>query len=287
MGAWQLLSLEMDSGGKDIGRFFEEDLSLSIKRSSLDELLARAGDITNQETEIYKELSWLQSKNVIFSKERLMNAMSALTAGINEPILAVYGSGFFHHYTYGLCTVASKLSKAFCYIHIDRHTDCYPSGVRRDYKRSGIIAPSDFVEDLRNDKTNNAKDVIMIGAFVGGWCKGIHSVLYEFAMDKRKTLEELAAFLDDTRDDVYISIDTDVMLKEEVITYNEDYDRGLLDKAQLFSIISLIKSRKRVVGADICGYKCSTYGFESREAFEEMRIRSLNLYKDTAELIIS
>lgn len=276
MAGWQLLSLEIDKGGKDIGEFLSKELGRDIKRVSLADFLAEA-EKTSDKSIDFPDHCCKQPQ--INSKEQIISMMKSFTGDADGPVLTVYGSGYFHHYTYGLCAAASRLSKEFCYIHIDGHTDCRHPNIE------GTVMYSNFVEDLLEDKSNNAKDVIMVGSIFCEW-KSLRYALFEEEMNSREALDELAAHLENTYNDVYMSCDLDVTVAKEIITDWRDWERGRLKKEQLLRMVSLIKEKKNIIGADILGFNCSPYGFESKEKFEEMRGRSRELYKCIIDEII-
>lgn len=291
MTNWQLLSLEVDDGGKDIGEYLSNDLGYDIKRISLEDFLAEEKKISNlrrrRQDPLDEARSW-EPPNVR-GKSQLISLMETFTADAPGPVLAVYGSGYFHHYTYGLTAAASRLSEEFCYIHFDAHIDCFPM---RRVRIDGTVVYSDFVEDIVKDESHNAREVIMVGSFLGGfdWCKGIPYAplrLLDKKLNSEEGLEDLAELLDATCHDVYISFDLDVTPADEILTDWRDWERGNLRKKQLMKMLSLIKEKKNIIGADILGFNCSTYGFKSREDFQAMRQKSRLLYKDIIDVIVS
>lgn len=291
MADWKLLSLELDDGGRDIGKYLSTDCGYDIKRVSLEEFLAEEEKTASLRAALpdpYSESSsWRQPQ--VRGKRQIASMMESLTADAEGPVLAVYGSGFFHHYTYGLCAAAGRLSKEFCYIHIDGHTDCFPG---RGMKLKETVIYSDFVEDIVRDGATHAKDVIMVGPSLSGfdWCRCLPYAphrIFEEKLNSEEALDDLSRLLEGTCNDVYISFDLDVTVDDEIITDWREWERGRLRKEQLLRMASLINSRKNIIGADILGFTCDTYEFKSREAFEEMRQKSRELYRDIIGVLLS
>lgn len=261
---WNIISLEMEDGGKDIGEYVEKGLVLPIRRISLDEIAEEAAKCQFN-AENYRYLP----KPHIFGKEQIRSMMQEF---VKPPTLAVYGSGWFHHFTYGLTAAAGN--KKFCYIHVDRHTDFLPGYRLRD----GAIIYSNFVEDIRRD---NANDLILIGSFISDY-KGF--VLAPI-MDSINTPEALIAIekhLDSTYDDVYVSFDLDV-LDNEVI--NDWQKEGKMSRKRLLEFARMIKKKKNIIGADILGFTNSNYGFKSWDAYAGMVRKSRSVYKDLIEIV--
>ena len=99
----KLYSLEMDYASQAVGSYFEKILQKDIQRikgSPRDEPFHSKWDIGSLMRRSFKN-----------SKEKK---------------LVLYGSGSLHHYTYGLCRLADKLSKNYAYIHFDHHDDFVP-----------------------------------------------------------------------------------------------------------------------------------------------------------------
>jgi len=137
---WKLFSLELDNPGRAIGRFFKnEGYDISRKRPM-------TGSTIFDKLAIPKlELREVVSKHIKLAE--------------GERALVVYGSGEYHHFTYGLCMLANRISDDFCYIHIDHHHDWW------DHYNDSIDC-GNFVRAIFED-TNVKKDVrnvLLIGS---------------------------------------------------------------------------------------------------------------------------
>ncbi len=279
MAEWQLLSLEMDAGGRDIGSFFSQS-GYETRRVSLDEFLEQAqrhddGAALSLDTQFWPEPH-------IYSKAQLASTMRNLAGNTRKKTLALYGSGFYHHYTYGLCALAGQQSEGFTYIHVDGHTDCIPGWQNHP---PGTVIYSNFVEDIVRD--TGAKDVIMVGANLGGvpWCTCLQQAIFEDRLNAEEALDDFRGLLEGVQKDVYLSVDLDVTPADECITDWREWERGHLRKGQLLRVVKLLKETKHIIGADILGYTGSPLSCSSRVSFEAMRQRSLSLYRDIVDLL--
>ncbi len=169
-------------------------------------------------------------------------------------ILATIGHGGYHHLTYGLCKRADILSSNYCYVHFDHHCDSWRY---EKQSKARIINCANFVPYILEE--THASSVLFLGSHPdlgikdddNYVLKNRHMSLMENKAGhfNLKTLEFIVNELG--CDDVYISCDLDVMIEDEIIT---SYDRGSLRKNGLLEAISVIKEKKRIIGADIVGY---------------------------------
>ena len=168
--------------------------------------------------------------------------------------LVVYGSGNYHHYTYGLCReVADKRSSGYTYVHIDQHTD-FGSPTRFKPKK-GDISCGDFVCQILED--THARPSVHIGQDFT-WDSDSQVAYgtaqsYMFAMNLRNSQlsfrrkRDLFSWM---KPEVYVTIDLDVLKEPYVQT---DYDCGDMDLSQLLETLGQIKKHRRIIGLDICG----------------------------------
>ncbi len=224
MEQWRLISLEIDDSAKEIGEYFEQKFPHEI---------ARAEPLQKAKIEDAK-------KNI----NRFID--NALGNGL-ERKLVVYGSGFFHHYTYGLCRHADRLSDEYCYIHFDHHDD-YESIF---FLRQDEINCEGFVKKILED--TNAKKAFFVGSNVmslGPGHSSRHCIL-EHQLRSGNMYEDFRDKLCDLPKDAYLSFDLDVMTPKAICT---DFDQGTLKTKELLELIDLIKGNKNIIGADILGY---------------------------------
>lgn len=87
-------------------------------------------------------------------------------------------------------------------------------------------------------------------------------------------------------DNVYVSIDLDVMHRDEVKTA---FERGSLRLEELENILRQIKKQKRIISADIVGYTESykPYSIYNAQNYAEPPFeQSMHVYQNLAELIV-
>ena len=150
--------------------------------------------------------------------------------------VVVNGSGNYHHLTYGIC---SSIPNQFGYVHFDRHDDL--GGATQGYvTMAAFVAPMMF--------NTSAEDYIMIGSYHdAGKSIGFNSI------DSWK--KRLPGLLAQLPDDVYVSVDLDVLDPER---FYSGYDAGTMLPSQLMYALDMIGENKKVVGGDICGYRGSS-----------------------------
>jgi len=197
---WQIVSLEMDKYSKELGGFFEKKWPASILRKKLAKTL--------HHTKVVKD------------------TLRDLLGATSGNLLVIYGSGYFHHYTYGLCGLAFEKNScaSFSYLHIDAHDDRHNSFSTNS--PHGLNC-SNFVRAINNEYTS---DCIWINQ-----------------LSDKKGSKEVSWI----QQDVYLSIDLDVTARKVVPT---EYNRGELSFDKLAGFVQQIKRKKNLIGADIVGY---------------------------------
>lgn len=246
---WNLYSLELDDSGKEIGDFFEKK-GYPVKRVAIkpgtDRLLINSPVLPETIEELIKE--------AVPEKGR---------------VLALSSHGYYHHLTYGLCRRADKLSREYGYIHIDRHNDMFGMDTDAD---APAIHCGKFVKKLcENTNVGNREfrpDVFFIGCYV----PVVQSVFipsasgYAFTGIKGGILSDLLRsfdrHLDRLPEDVYVTVDLDVLAPSEVRTA---WDRGSMKAEKLYKLVEEISRRKKIISADIVGYTTSD---EPRSAYD-------------------
>lgn len=227
MRPWKVVSLEIDYPAIAIGDYFEKYFDVPLLRTC-----------RNTRTE------WIRH-----SKKSIINLTKKSLQEITTRKLVVYGSGNFHHYTYGLCMHASRMCQDFGYIHFDHHND-YNIEPEREIR--GEIACGTFVKTILED--TNASAALFVGsrppkeALINGIP---HPYIYEEHLRTHSRFNKLERLLKQLPDDVYLSFDLDVMCKSAIITA---WDQGNLKIHELMKAISIIKKNKNIIGADILGY---------------------------------
>lgn len=186
----------------------------------------------------------------------------------------LYGSGGYHHYTYGLCKVfADSRSKEYSYIHIDAHSDNdgenSTDGQIFDVHQ---ITCGNFVNFL--EINSNAGSIRIVGCNHRQFLNGHENFFSSPEMSEKEIREEASRMLAKTCNDVYISTDLDV-LKAGV---SNNYEPGILNLETLLEILKIIKNERNLIGADILGYDAilnkGHVDTKSIEVYEEL-VKSL------------
>ncbi len=257
MSEWKLLVLEVDEPSKDLGDFFKRvwEKETVVKRIR--------GDLWNRD-QIQKEV------------EAVVSDVRA------DRVLTVYGHGRYHHYTYGLCrAVADPRSRAYTYLHIDHHPDDH------DFQGNIDLACGGFVNTIL--KKSNATQARCIGADINCGksfkeADAIYNLQYtgpimterkgnRKEIDVRQNINaSITRLLFDTPQDIYVSMDFDVMANEELKT---DYSRGDLRLPELLECLDVLMKQRNLISADMLGYSS-----------DELHGKSLAFYAIVAGRII-
>ncbi len=219
---WKIVCLEIDEPSKEVGnvmaRIWPDKVS-TIK-------LPGRWDVV--EKEHLKDLLW-QFKN------------------INGKILTVYGSGLFHHFTYGLLrNIADLRSNEYTYVHIDQHTD---DADTFGTEFQDAFHCGNFVRDIK--RKTLAKKVKYVG------CEKVYSeidkkdIVYGREIEQNGVKKSLSELLFDAPKQVYVSMDLDVLKPDQMKTGWPD---GLMDLTTLLEIINHIKNNQTILSADILGF---------------------------------
>lgn len=159
------------------------------------------------------------------------------------------GSGNYHYITY---LFLERIKELFILVLFDHHTDMQPSFFE------GLLSCGCWVKHAI-DKNPYLKKVILIGAkesLLNQIPKKYQSKVFGYAKETVEAGEFWNCITTKNMNlPVYLSIDKDVITKEEVIT---NWDQGSLSLEQLRNICDYIVENYRVLGIDICG-ECSLY----------------------------
>lgn len=212
---WQILALEHDQASIDMADFFEKIWVNGIIRKKIPSYLS-AG------------------------KEEVIKSIKDATNSLEGKVLTVYGSGFLHHYTYGLCyTIARKKSKDYDYVHVDNHSDSYD-------RKNGWLDCASFTRNILEEP--EAKSVIYLGSVAEEKHTSVsQNVLV--SKDMEKTLRKVLSA--NLYAQVYVSLDLDVLKRTDVSTA---FHQGILELKHLLSIIEVVQEEKEVISADMLGY---------------------------------
>lgn len=212
------------------------------------------GDLYPGITEVRKISNGLDRASKTTIREAIRKSVKA---GKEQKVLTLYGSGGKHHYTYGLCReVADKRSEGYTYFHFDYHTDY---GYTLHNGNDDILNCAEFVDVILRD--SNAQALRYVGcrsSIDDGWCSvDIEKIGKTYDSDLKdqpnsKTMKKaIRRLLQNTPNDVYISMDLDVLNSDEIRTA---YGNGPLSLNQLLESLDVIKTQKNIISADVLGY---------------------------------
>lgn len=244
---WKVLVLKHDHGSRLIGEFFKKIWGDGI---------------------LIKEVKEYGNENKNKIAEKVKNALGPLEG----KILTLYGSGSFHHYTYGLCKViAREKSKQYTYLHIDHHADS-------EYDSHGFIGCGSFVENILEEP--EAKDIILLGPTTNPKNRAFINQETLTSKNAKDTIREVLR--EKQQPDIYLSFDLDVLDVTEIDTY---YNRGKLKLNHLIDIIEVVKEEKNIISADILGYNGNFSSSAGKASFITYATLAAKLVgKDTKEL---
>lgn len=153
-------------------------------------------------------------------------------------------SGNYHYMSYILL---SMVKEPFSLVVFDHHPDMQPP------KFGDILSCGGWVLKVLQDNPN-VRDVHIIGAD--------EKLISELPKEDRArvsfyTLDDIKTGLPKTEYPVYLSVDKDVVKREELIT---NWDQGEMGKEELFDHIHSIMTDpdRKLIGVDICG-ECAPY----------------------------
>lgn len=263
---WKLYSLEMDGAGEKIGGHF--------KSQGYDLIRVNPGGVI-------PEIEYFIPKVKKHADTGLTAKAISDCINTDSRVLALYGHGGYHFFTYGLLRRAGGLVDDMGYIHIDHHHDSWFV----DYKTLSCGA---FVKQIYFDtRVCDSKGGLLYLGNDGGASKGIwlQNALFGEELTEGINLEKRLELM--KVPDVYVTIDLDVMHKEEVRTA---FERGNLRLNELNSILKKIKQQKRIISADICGFAETDLPYADPEYLVGKGIpsfeQSMKVYKTLADTIM-
>ncbi len=235
----ELSVLETDPAAALIKQYFDRQ---GVQANHIDGVKNYKDDWYNR----FKKFIYSGGPRAILHKETIAGMLSELFGQDKKRRLVLYGNGAYHHYTYGLCRLADKLSEEYGYIHVDHHADLILKGYSRSDKN---IHCGVFVHAIMQE--TNAEKALFIGTkkTLDGYDLPYPSIAEHNFMNPGgwQLLKEKLQLLPN---DVYLTLDLDVMHAEEIST---DYDRGTMRRTQLLQMIDIIKNSKNIISADVLG----------------------------------
>lgn len=217
---WKIICLETGTPSKQVGAFLK-----SLWPSKVSSVYADEHDVLTG-----NHISGLLSQFRDFSGK----------------ILTVYGSGRFHHYTYGLVkNIADLRRNNYTYVHIDQHSDdadftfrgpnplLHCGGFVYSIKKSKKVSAVKYIGCLKQFRHIEQEDLLTSQNFVVG------------SIEKN-----VRGLLANTSKDIYVSMDLDVLLDLHMQTA---YKGGDMKIGTLINCLEYLKSEKNIISADALG----------------------------------
>ena len=215
------------------------------------------------------------SNHEIILKHDVQVLLSDLSQ-ISGRIFTVYGSGNYHHYTYGLLkNIADLRLENYTYVHIDQHSDN-----ERIKRRMKFINCANFVYQIKDDaynKKNNKCARVKCVKYIG--CSKILNEIHDEDILNPSQLKNgcvnnlVYALMQDTPSDVYVSMDLDVLLDKEMSTR---WPGGKISTSCLLDVLSRLKDTKNIISADALGFYPDAYEFTGWLSFLNKKKKDYN-----------
>ncbi len=157
--------------------------------------------------------------------------------------LSFLGNGNYHYIAY---LYLAMIKEPFSLLHFDHHTDTQTSLF------SELISCGSWLEKALL-QLPNLKHVVSVGVrndqkkdIQPSYQEKIRCISEKEAVSL--TWDSIEPLLKE--EDVYISLDKDVIRREETIT---NWDQGILSKKKILTFMESCLQRKNVIGIDVCG----------------------------------
>jgi arginase family enzyme len=184
------------------------------------------------------ELADIPATNLFCTQEALSEIRRRLSARTARGITFI-GSGNYHYISYEFLR---EIDHPFSLVLFDNHTDA-----KRSDNLWGLLTCGSWTAEAAA-KLPHLKQVVMVGVHADSLidCPELSSklVLLPDLEHPRQLLSALSA------DDVYISIDKDVLDRSDAVT---NWDQGTMRLRQLTVTLHSLVLSKNVIGIDICG----------------------------------
>lgn len=175
----------------------------------------------------------------LYCEENSLKTLKKQLQNRRQKGITFIGNGNYHYVTYLLL---QEITKPFTLILFDNHPDL---GVNGDY----LLSCGSWVSYALS-KVPMLRQVVIIGPTA---TYSFHStqhrvVIFPFDGDYHYSIKSILSTIQ--TEDVYISIDKDVLNTAEVMT---NWDQGVMDSNTLTVFLNSILHHKQVEGVDVCG----------------------------------
>lgn len=196
----------------------------------------------------------------LFCEERSLLLLTRLLQNREKDRVVLIGCADYHYVSYILL---AEMVQPFTLVLFDHHADLRQSPERTLLSCGSWVARAAELQYLVK--------IVIIGArpdsFLGADCRALQKVLYApYSPGNLETaaLPESIAPIEEQgiasvireviekipTDDVYISIDKDVLCKEDALT---NWDQGEMTLQELLVALRSLASSKQICGVDLCG----------------------------------
>lgn len=184
------------------------------------------------------ELSDIPSTNLFCTREALAEIRRRLSAHPASGITYI-GSGNYHYVTYALL---GEIDRPFSLVLFDNHTDA-----KRSDCLPGILTCGSWVAEAIA-RLPQLRQVVWVGVHTDPLPDDPILRSKMLWLPELENPRELLAAL--AVDDVYVSIDKDVLDQADAVT---NWDQGTMRLKQLIMALHSLVVNRNVVGVDVCG----------------------------------
>lgn len=231
---------------------------------------------TFYKTSDYNIIDLSHKKSIIYyCDEKTLRDMDYTIKKNKTSKISYIGSGNFHYITYLL---TKDIKKNFSLILFDNHTDTLKS------EFNPYISCGSWVLNLLESNKYLDK-VIMIGVdekykptIPYMFVNKVEFLDKEDFFNREKFIYDLYNMIN--TEDIYVSIDKDVLRQEDAIT---NWDNGEMKLSELLYILKKLVKIKNTIGVDICGEglkrESQSYEYETRKSISRNNTANFNILK--------
>lgn len=177
----------------------------------------------------------------LYCEEESLETVKNQLHNRNQKGITFIGSGNYHYVTYVLL---KEISKPFTLVLFDNHPDL---GVDRE---TGVLLSCGSWVSFALKELPLLQQVVIIGptTAISRHPTDPRVVIFPFDGSQKYSIKSILSTIQ--TQNIYISIDKDVISRSEVIT---NWDQGTMDLDTLTEYLESILTKKQVEGIDICG----------------------------------
>lgn len=222
------------------------------------------------------DISDISGINTICSKETVARITQRFEI-ISDSTVHFLGNGNFHYLTLPLL---KKYTHPFTLIVFDHHNDAGELGFE------GFTSCGSWINEVVRGLPMVQKIVLMgVGEEHGKEMIDLHKDLIEIISENK--LDYLTDLVNNhmiPTEDIYISIDRDILSETEVQT---NWNQGTVSVEQLKKAIQLVSQKHRVIGADVCGDLDWDYSLLQQMEMKKAKHQAYQVNKELFQLLES